>query len=191
MRFLAILIELLVIGGLIALAFSLVRNMMHENKKEKKWKQWQNLKVKSHKDITISDMKNDLEELNFVLKDKIPAQALASFEKIRQTIEILSQQETTFNEWKNTYSDESSDLLDILYKHMPESLNRYFSVPKSMADTQKHRNGKNAHQLLDETFAIFERRVNEISKEIISENLNKLKTYQSFVQTKFEEKEWE
>lgn len=190
MRFLALLVELLLIGGLVTLAFSLTRKLLLENKKEKQWKKWQDLKVTTH-DLSVTQIKTDLEELRFVLKDKIPEKAFKSFEKIVNTVDILSQQETAFNEWKNNYSDQSSDLIDILYKHIPESLNRYFSVPKALADTQKHRNGKNAHELLNETFAIFEHRFSEIAKEVTSENLNNLKTYKSFVQTKFQEKEWE
>lgn len=190
MRFLALIVELLIIGGLVTLAFSLTRKVLLENKKEKQWKKWQDLKVNTH-NLTVTEIKNDLEELRFVLKDKIPEKAFNSFEKIVNTIEILSQQESTFNEWKNNYSEQSSDLIDILYKHIPESLNRYFSVPKSLAETQKHRNGKNAHELLNETFSIFERRFSEIAKEVTSENINNLKTYKSFVQTKFQEREWE
>lgn len=190
MRILFILLELAIFAGLISFAVSLVLKITRAGKKEAQWKKWKETTVKEHS-TNIKEIKTDLEQLMFAMQGQIPTASFQSLSNIAQTVHILSEQEQSFNQWKNTYTEESSALMDILYKHIPESLNRYFSVPSSYAGKQKHRNGKSANELLDDTFAVFEQKFLHIAKEMVSENINKLKTYQTFVQDKYHEKEIE
>ena len=50
----------------------------------------------------------------------------------------------------------------------------------------KHRNGKNSHELLNETFISLQLRFNDITKNLVSEKINELKTYQVFIRNKFD-----
>lgn len=190
MRIIFLLIDLLVVLGLISGAIYCISRLIAVNRREKQWHNWKKKEV-NLKNLTILEMLEDVDQLILAVQHKIPKEALESLHYIASTITVLSKDEKSFNDWRNRYSEESTDLIDILYKHIPESLNRYFSVPEIYTNKQKHRNGKNANDLLIETFKTFESRFNSIASQLVSEHLNELKVYQSFIHTKYDDKEIE
>lgn len=50
---------------------------------------------------------------------------------------------------------------------------------------QTHRNGV-PHELLNETFISLQGRFEDITKNLVSEKINELKTYQTFIHNKFD-----
>lgn len=184
------LIDLMVLLILFGTASYLISRVKKERAREKALKAWKTKKIDLKK-ITIEQMISDSEQLIYILKNKIPQPAFNSLSHIVAYVKTLNSQPDSFSQWKTQYSQENADLLDILYKHIPESLNRYFSIPDNLTNKQTHRNGKNANDLLNETFHIFEQRVNAITQDKVSDNLNHLKTYQTFIKSKFNEQEIE
>lgn len=51
---------------------------------------------------------------------------------------------------------------------------------------QEHRNGKNSDDLLIEAFSSIQKKFEDIVKNLVSEKINELKTYQSFIHNKFD-----
>jgi hypothetical protein len=190
MRLIFLLFDFLTILSLVGGACYLIAKLNKNANREREWKKWLNTKTEA-KDVTSEKMLADISQLKDILHNRVPKEVITSMSNIEEIIKTLSQPDSNFEEWKKTYTEESHDLIDILYKHIPESLHRYFSVPMTYTDKQKHRNGKNANDLLIETFQTFENRFNTITQSLVSENLNKLKTYQAFVHSKYDDKEIE
>lgn len=190
MRFVAVLIEMLLLFSLLGGIVYFVKNIFKEQKQQKLWKEWQKKEV-ILKDITIEKMLDDFSELEKLVSNKIPQETLISLRDIKSTLKMLTDKEDIFNEWKKTYSDNGKDLFDILYKHIPTSLNHYFSVPEKFQAKEKHLQGKTANEILNDTFKLLEGRINSIAKDVIEENLNHLNTYQRYVKNKFDGKQYQ
>lgn len=190
MRFLAILTELLLLSSLFGGMIYFIKKIFKEQKHQKLWEQWQKKQV-TLKDITIEKMFEDFSELEQLINNKVPYETLISLRNIQSTLKMLTDKEDIFNEWKKNYSDNSKDLFDILYKHIPTSLNHYFSVPEKFQSKEKHLQGHTANEILNDTFKLLEGRINSIAKDVIEENLNHLSTYQRYVKNKFDGKQYQ
>lgn len=184
MRLLGMLLEFLIIGGLGFIIFSSIKALFLSNQKKQIWNDWLKT-IEDDKNITEDSLLHDIETIIKVSEKNISNETLTCLYNIKDNILILKNSPKSLEQMRSTYPDDFIDLLNILHKYIPESLSRYFSIPEKMKH-QEHRNGKNANELLHETFVSLEHRFDEITKNLISEKINELKTYQNFIHKKFD-----
>lgn len=184
MRIISLLLELLIVAGLISLAVNSAKELTRMNKKKIVWNNWlKSLEINTNvnEDSLLADIDNILK----VSHKTIPEAAYSSLLSIQENIQILKNSPQSLEKIKSTYPEDFLDLLNILHKYIPESLNKYFSIPDKMKK-QEHRNGQNSDDLLIEAFLSIEKKFEEIVQHLVSEKINELKTYQSFIHNKFD-----
>lgn len=184
MRIIMMLLELLIASGLCFVVFNSVRALFLMNEKKVAWQEWLK-KVEQDKNITEDSLVCDIATILKVAHKNIPNDAYQSLLIIQENVLILKNSPKSLEQIKSVYPDDFFDLLNILHKYIPESLNKYFSIPEKMK-TQAHRNGKNADELINEAFLSIQHRFEDIVKNLVSEKINELKTYQSFIHKKFD-----
>lgn len=184
MRIISMLLEFLIIGGLGFIVLNSINALILGNQKKEIWKEWLKT-IEDDKNVTEDTLLHDIELIIKVAQKNVPEETMQCLLSLKENIIILKNSPKSLEQMRNTYPDDFFDLLNILHKYIPESLSRYFSIPEKMKN-QEHRNGKNAHQLLNETFISLNHRFDEITKNLISEKINELKTYQTFIHTKFD-----
>lgn len=184
MRIILILLELLIVFGLGFIIVNSVKALLSVNHKKLEWNNWLK-QVEQDKNITEDSLVNDIETIVRVAHKNIPNEAYQSLLIIKENVFVLKNSPKSLEQIKSIYPDDFFDLLNILHKYIPESLNKYFSIPEKMKK-QEHRNGKNADELLIEAFLSIQHRFEDIVQSLVSEKINELKTYQTFINKKFD-----
>lgn len=184
MRIIMMLLESLIAFGLGFVIFNSVRVLIKMNEKKVAWNEWLK-KVAEDKNVTEDSLVYDIQTILKVAHKNIPNEAYQCLLSIEENVIILKNSPKSLEQIKSVYPDDFFDLLNILHKYIPESLNKYFSIPDKMKK-QTHRNGKNADDLLNEAFVSIQHRFEEIVQNLVSEKINDLKTYQSFIHKKFD-----
>lgn len=184
MRIIGMMLEFLIAGGLAFIVFNSLKALFTINQKKVAWNEWLKT-IQDDKMITEDSLLNDIETILKVSHKNIPLEAYGSLLSIQENLQILKNSPKSLEQIKSTYPDDFFDLLNILHKYIPESLNKYFSIPDKMKK-QSHRNGKNSDELLNEAFFSIQNRFEDIVKNLVSEKINELKTYQSFIHNKFD-----
>ena len=184
MRLIAMLLELLISCGLIFIVFNSVKALFKMNQQKVVWNEWLKA-VADDKNITEESLLNDINTILKVSQKNIPLESYNALLSIKKNIEILKDSPKSLEQIRSTYPEDFLDLLNMLHKYIPESLNKYFSIPATMKK-QAHRNGKNSDDLLNEAFISIQHRFDEITKNLVSEKINALKTYQTFLHNKLD-----
>lgn len=185
MRILLMLFDVMLPVIILWLGISIVYGGYVLATKKKAWSKWRQKPTPNLKEVTISSLEHDMKELYASITKRIPKESEQRFIAILALLHSLKEKEEHFAQWKNIYSTDSNDFVDILYKHIPESLNRYFSIPEGFTKKQKDAQNKSADQLLNETFDIFFERVDEITQNLIEQKITDLKHYQTLIKTKY------
>lgn len=184
MRIIGMLLELLIAGGLFFIVFNSIRALISMNQKKVAWNDWLKT-VSDDKNVTEDSLLEDIDTILKVSQKNIPSESYDALLAIKENIEILKNSPKSLEQIRNVSPQDFLDLLNILHKYIPESLNKYFSIPDRMKK-QTHRNGKNSHELLNEAFISLQDRFEDITKNLVSEKINELKTYQTFIHNKFD-----
>lgn len=183
MRIIMIFIEFFIIGGLGFLVLSSLIALINSNQDKAAWDKWVK-KEKENKDITEESLLEDIDTILKIAEKNVPPESVAFLLAIKENVEILKNSPKSLEQIKNSSPEDFFDLLNILHKYIPESLNKYFSIPEKMKK-QEHRNGKNSHVLLNEALESLQGRFESITQNLVSEKINELKTYQTFINTRF------
>lgn len=184
MRIIGMLLELLIASGLIFVVFNSVRALLSINQKKVEWNEWLKV-VRNDKDITEESLLLDINTILKVSQKEVPFESYQALLIIKENLEILKNSPKSLEQIRATYPEDFLDLLNMLHKYIPESLNKYFSIPDKMKK-QEHRNGKNSDVLLNEALISIQHRIDDIVKNLVSEKINELKTYQTFIHNKFD-----
>lgn len=184
MRIIGMLLELLIAGGLFFIVFNSIRALITMNQNKTAWNEWLKT-VGNDKNITEDSLLEDIDTILKISQKNIPQESFNALIVIKENIEILKNSPKSLEQIRKVSPEDFLDLLNILHKYIPESLNKYFSIPDRMKK-QTHRNGKNSHELLNETFISLQGRFEDITKNLVSEKINELKTYQTFIHNKFD-----
>lgn len=184
MRILGLLIELLIGCGLVFIVFNSVKALININHKQLAWKEWLKT-IENDRNITEDSLLNDINVILKFSEKNIPNESYNALISIKDNIEILKNSPKSLEQIRVTNPEDFLDLLNMLHKYIPESLNKYFSIPEKMKK-QYHRNGKNSEDLLNDALLSIEHRFDAITKNLVSEKINELKTYQTFIHNKFD-----
>lgn len=156
-----------------------------QNKKKKAaYEKWQ----KANSDpttFTIARIISDMRNTQDVISMRLPVKAQQQFIKIIGLLQAFENNEASFSAWKEQDIVKTTRFLDILYKHLPGTIERYCSIPESARVLNSE--GKNADDALVKTFNIFYKEINGMVQEIISRNINSLHAYGNFVKSKYED----
>ena len=188
-RLLVFLAELIFIAWAFSSVFRLVKGFLTKGKSKKQWDSWvkelnTSNKATKDKNITLESLKYDIDLILKIAFKNVPKESYESLLSIQENISIIQQSNQSLDEIKKNYLDDFLDLVNMLHKYIPESLNKYFSVPEKMR-SQKHSNGKDSNELLNSALLSVQARFNDITKNLISDKINALNIYKTFINNKF------
>lgn len=186
MRILLVLFELLIPFTFVFIFYFIYKNIISISnyKNDEKWDNYINKNRENRHSIEFSQYLPDLQQFLFSLAKKIPLNSYENLKKNVENIESL-QAKSQVEDFNSKNRPQQINLIaDILYKHIPDTVNEFVQLPKSLANL-KNEQGKSPIDLINMNTFILSKSCNEITLSLFENNLQKMKIQQYYLKNKF------
>ncbi len=131
--------------------------------------------------LTVDDIRQELEELTRKIKGRVPKEAMLKFESIKTSIlEALPQIVDLSGSDYNIFTIKQTAL-----DYLPATLQNYLNLPPAYANLYPVKDGKTSKQLLLEQLNLLDQQMKEAVQAIYQHDTQKLMIQGQFLKEKF------
>lgn len=179
--FLLMSVPLLLIASSMYLLYRYVKDKKNHKEFEKKITKDVENRYKKEYDIVIADFK----ELAEVYVPLVPSDVGSKLINIKHSLEKILLKMKSEDALVIKKSGEYYALMDLIYKHIPQTLKEYVEVPRDIAVKKKSVQGKTAVDLLKESAKYWDVSISEIVDGFFEDNMENLSVQKRYMENKF------
>jgi hypothetical protein len=133
--------------------------------------------------LTVDDIRQELEELIRKIKGRVPHEILEKVERIKTSIiEVLPQISDLSSSDYNIFTIKQTAL-----DYLPASLQHYINLPPAYANIHPVKDGKTSRQLLVEQLDLLDLQMKEVVEAVYRKDTEKLIVQGKFLKEKFQD----